>query len=230
MSDGAFRDALFEQFARVGQALSSPVRVEILYVLNQGDKTVEQLARATRVPVANASHHLQKLKEARLVTARKKGLYVVYSLASPEVEALWQSLQATGQDRLAELRDLVRTHTENRDELEAVTRKELKDRLKRGEVVVLDVRPEDEYRAGHLPGAVSIPPDAWEERMKELPQGKTIVAYCRGPYCLISYDAVETLRNKGFKALRLEDGFPEWKANHLPIEKGGPERKRLAGK
>lgn len=220
MSEATFRDELFNQFARLGKALSSNVRIEVLYILSQGEKTVEQVAASARVPVANASHHLQRLKGVRLVASRKEGQYVVYQLASPMVETLWQCLQMLGEDRLLEVKELVNTYMRDRDELEPVTREELQARMNREEVVVLDVRPDDEYQAGHLPQAISIPPEMLEARINALPKDKVIVAYCRGPYCLISYDAVEMLRSRGFKAFRLEDGFPEWKANNLPFETG----------
>ena len=220
MSDEHFRTELFSQFARLGQALSSRVRVEMLHILDQGEKTVEQVAGVARVSVANASHHLQRLKGVRLVTSRKEGQHVVYRLASPMVESLWQCLQEIGEDRLLEIQELVRTYLHQRDELEPVTREELLERMVRDEVVVIDVRPEDEYRAGHLPQAISIPPDQLVARINELPKTKEIIAYCRGPYCLISYEAVEILRARGFKAFRLEDGFPEWKAHNLPSETG----------
>ena len=223
MSDEHFRTELFSQFARLGQALSSRVRVEILHILDQGEKTVEQVARIARVSVANASHHLQRLKGVRLVTSRKEGQHVVYRLASPMVESLWQCLQEIGQDRLLEVQELVRTYLLQRDELEPVTREELLERMERDEVVVIDVRPEDEYRAGHLPQAISIPPDQLAARISELPKNKEIIAYCRGPYCLISYEAVEILRARGLKAFRLEEGFPEWRSHNLPSETGQQE-------
>lgn len=220
MSDENFRTELFEQFARLGQAISSRPRVETIYVLSQGEKTVEQVARAVRVSVANASHHLKRLKEVRLVASRKQGQHVVYRLASPMVDSLWQCLQAIGEDRLLEVRELIDTYTSHRDELEAVTREDLLEKIARDEVVVIDVRPRDEYHAGHLPQAISIPPEELEARIAELPKDKEIVAYCRGPYCLISYDAVDALRTRGYKAFRMEDGFPEWKASKLPFETG----------
>jgi len=220
MPDEIFRTELFEQFARLGQALSSRPRVETIYILSQGEKTVEQVARAARISVANASHHLQRLKDVRMVASRKQGQHVFYRLASPTVETFWQCLQAIGEDRLLEVRELIDTYMLHRDELEAVTREELLKKIARNEVVIIDVRPEDEYHAGHLPQALSIPPEALEARINELPKDKEIVAYCRGPYCLISYDAVAVLRMRGFNAIRLEDGFPEWKAGNLPFETG----------
>ncbi len=220
MTEENFRTELFTQFARMGQALSSRARVELLYILIQGEKTVEQLARAVQISVANASHHLQQLKGVRLVASRKEGQHVVYRVASPMVESLWQALQTIAGDRLLEVQELVRIYVAERDELEPVTRQDLLKRMERDEVVVIDVRPEDEFRGGHLPHAVSVPPSELEAWIEALPKDKEIVAYCRGPYCLISYHAVEVLRARGFKALRLEDGFPEWKAENLPFETG----------
>jgi len=178
------------------------------------------VAKQSRVSVANASHHLQKLKSVRLVASRKDGQHVVYRLGSEKVEALWQCLQMTGEDRLLEVQELVRTFVQNRDDLEPVTREALLEKLGSEEMVLLDARPEDEYIAGHLPGAISIDPKELAERLSELPKEKTIIAYCRGPYCMFSFDAVELLRAKGYTALRLQDGFPEWKAENLPIETG----------
>ena len=220
MPDQQFREDLFAQFARIGKALSSPARLEIVYVLNQGEKSVDELAKAARLSVANASQHLLQLKGARLVDSRKRGQRVIYRLASRGVEGLWQCLQKIGEERLLEIRELVRKYMGNRDELEPVTRGQLLERMSRDEVIVVDVRPEDEYRAGHLPQAVSIPPGQLAERMASLPRDREIVAYCRGPYCLISYEAVEILRAHGFRAIRLEDGFPEWKLQDLPYETG----------
>lgn len=220
MSDQQFRADLFAQFSRIGKALSSPARLEIVYVLNQGEKSVDEVAKAARLSVANASQHLLQLKGARLVDSHKRGQRVIYRLASQGVESLWQCLQKIGEERLLEIKELVRTYLADRDQLEAVTREQLLERMSRNEVIVVDVRPEDEYRAGHLPQAVSIPPDQLTERMASLPRDREIVAYCRGPYCLISYDAVEILRTHGFKAVRLEDGFPEWKSHNLPFETG----------
>lgn len=220
MSDSGFSKELFAQFARIGSVLSTPARVELIYLLTQGEKTVEQLAGAAGLSHANASHHLQRLKGARLVSSRKRGKHAVYGLASPVVGDLWQVLQRIGEDRLLEVKELIELTLGGRDGLEPVTREELLRRIARDEVVVLDVRPEEEYRMGHLPTATSVPLERLEARLHSLPRDRVIVAYCRGPYCLISYDAVELLRASGFDALRLEDGFPEWKANDLPVELG----------
>ena len=221
MSDSGFSKELFAQFSRIGRVLSTPARVELIYLLSQGEKPVEGLARAAGLSVANASQHLQLLKSTRLVTSRKEGQRVLYRLASPAVDTMWQFLQEIGADRLLEIKELVRIYMEERDELEPVSRDELLKRMSRNDTVVLDVRPEDEYRAGHLPDAHSIPLEQLRSRLGELPQGQTVVAYCRGPYCLLSVDAVEILREAGFEAMRLAEGLPEWRADGHPVESGG---------
>jgi rhodanese-related sulfurtransferase/predicted transcriptional regulator len=218
MSDWNFRAELFGQFARLGRALGSPSRLELIYLLNQGAKTVERLARESHLTVANVSQHLQQLKAARLVVSEKEGQHVRYRLASASVEALWQCLQRIGEERLLEVRELVEKYIERRDELEPVSREQLLERMAREEVIVLDVRPADEFEAGHLPRAVSIPLGELEARLRELPPDREIVAYCRGPYCLLAFDAVERLRARGFRAHRMSGGFPEWKAHGLPVE------------
>jgi rhodanese-related sulfurtransferase/predicted transcriptional regulator len=220
MSERSMRAELFGQFARLGRALGSPSRLELIYLLNQGAKTVERLARESHLTVANVSQHLQQLKAARLVVSEKQGQHVRYRLASESVAALWQCLQRIGEERLLEVRELVENYIERRDELEPVSREELLERMARKKVIVLDVRPADEFAAGHLPQAVSIPLGELEARLRELPADREVVAYCRGPYCLLAFEAVERLRAKGFRALRLEGGFPEWKALRLPIESG----------
>ena len=214
------KERLYEQLARVGKALASPKRLELLEILAQGERTVEALARATSQPIANASHHLLALREARLVDARKAGLYVHYRLVGPEVFDLVSAMRRLAEDHVAEVERLARTYFESRDELEPVGRDELLRRAADGTVIVLDVRPEEEYRAGHLPGAESVPLDRLAERLKKLPRRKEIVAYCRGPYCLMAYDAVAALRSRGFRARRLVEGFPEWRAAGLPVEVG----------
>jgi ArsR family transcriptional regulator len=168
--------------------------------------------------VANASQHLKVLRSARLVTTERSGLHVHCRLASDSVEALWQSLQRFGEERLLEVKELLAAYLERRDTLEAVSREQLIERAARGEVIVLDVRPPLEFEAGHLPGALSIPLAELEARLGELPPEREVVAYCRGPYCLLAFDAVELLRTRGYRASRLEGGFPEWKAHQLPVE------------
>lgn len=214
----AFKSQLYEQFARVTKAASSPQRLELLDLLAQGERTVEALACATEQSIANASHHLQVLKQSHLVASRKAGLYVYYRLASPEVFAFLRSVRALAEKQLAEVDDVVRRYLGGRDELEPVSREELARRVQAGDVTVLDVRPGEEYRAGHIPGALSIPVEELARRLAELPRDKLIVAYCRGPYCVYAYQAVELLRTQGIAAQRLVDGLPEWRASGFPVQ------------
>ena len=213
-----FKDRLFEQFARIGKALASPKRLEILDLLAQGERTVEEVARETAMPLANASQHLQVLKGARMVESRREGLYAYYRLADEAVFRTWQAVRALGETRLAEIDRVVETFLEDRDALEAVGAAALMERLSDGNVVVLDVRPEEEYRAGHIPGALSVPMDALEATLQALPKDKEIVAYCRGPYCVFSDEAVTLLRSRGYQARRLAEGLPDWRAKGLPVE------------
>lgn len=214
----AFKTQLYEQFARVGKASASPQRLELLDLLAQGERTVEALASASQLSVANASRHLQVLKQARLVQSRKDGLYVYYRLASPEVFIFMRGLRSLAEHQLVEVEDIVRRYLGNRDELEPVSHEQLFRRARAGDVTVLDVRPAEEFRAGHIPGALSIPVEQLEKRLAELPQRQHIVAYCRGPYCIYAYQAVEILRASGRAAQRLVDGLPEWKAAGFPVE------------
>jgi len=212
------KSRLFEQLARVGTALGAAGRLQLLEFLAQGERSVEALATLTGLSVANCSKHLQALRQAGLVTARKAGLRVYYAIAGDDVIALYSALQHVAENRVAEVERLVRTWLAHRDELEPVAPAELIDRAKKGLVTVLDVRPAEEYAAGHLPGAINIPVDQLKGRLAKLPRGKEVVAYCRGPYCLMSFEAVEALRKRGLKARRLKDGFPEWRAAGLPVE------------
>ena len=210
---------LYEQLARVGTALASAGRLQILEFLAQGERSVDVLAAMTGLSVANCSKHLQALRQAGLVSARKEGLRVYYALAGDDVIALYSVLQRVAENRVAEVERLVRTWLAHRDQLEPVRPKELLERARKGLVVVLDVRPPEEYAAGHLPGAINIPVEQLDGRLAKLPRGKEFVAYCRGPYCLMSFEAVEKLRKRGLKARRLENGFPEWRAAGLPVER-----------
>jgi rhodanese-related sulfurtransferase len=213
-----FKDRLFEQFARIGKALASPKRLEILDLLAQGERTVEEVARETAMPVANASQHLQVLKSARLVESRREGLYAYYRLAGEEVFEVWRAVRGLGESCLAEIDWVVETYLKDRDTLEAVGAIDLMELLSDGSVVVLDVRPEEEYRAGHIPDALSVPVDALEAALQTLPKDREIVAYCRGRYCVFSDEAVRLLEARGFRARRLMEGFPEWRAAGLPVE------------
>jgi len=217
MSTNAKRE-IFANLARIGTALSSPTRIEFLELLAQSERSVEQLAGLTGTAVANTSQHLQKLRQAGLVVGRKEGLYVFYRLAGDEVVALLSALGTVGEAYVADVERIVRLYLAQKDDLEPVPPKELLDRARKGLVTVLDVRPPEEYAAGHLPGAVNIPIQELQKRLRELPKGREVVAYCRGPYCLMSYDAVSLLRKKGIKARRLVAGLPEWRLSGFPIE------------
>jgi rhodanese-related sulfurtransferase len=207
-----FKDAVYEQLARIGKAAAAPKRLELLDLLVQGPRTVEVLAEQAALSTANASQHLQVLRAARLVDAEKKGLYVVYRLADPEVCRFLVALRTLAEAQLAEIDRVTGDYFESRGELEAVGGDELLRRVKGGEVTVLDVRPVEEYRAGHVPGALSIPVGELKARLDELPRKREVVAYCRGPYCVMAVDAVTLLRKKGFKAQRMEQGIADWRA------------------
>ena len=209
---------VFANLARVGTALSSPTRIEFLELLAQTERSVEQLATLSGTAVANTSQHLQKLRQAGLIVGRKEGLYVFYRLAGDEVVEMLSAMSRVGEAYVAEVERIVRLYFAAKDELEAVPAKELLDRARKGLVTVLDVRPPEEFAAGHVPGAINIPVHELEKRIKELPKRREVVAYCRGPYCLMSYDAVSVLRKKGLKARRLEAGMPEWRAAGMPVE------------
>src|SRR5215204_4556233 len=216
-----FKDRLFEQFARIGKALASPKRLEIVDLLAQGERTVEEIARETAMSVASASQHLQALKAARMVAARRQGLYAHYRLADQDVFRVfrtWQAVRALAESRLSEVDRVVEAYLVDRDALEAVDATELMERLSNGKVTVLDVRPEEEYRAGHMPGARSVPVDTLEAALQTLPRDREIVAYCRGPYCVFSDEAVAVLRSHGYRARRLRQGLPDWRAAGYPIE------------
>lgn len=215
-----FKDSIYEQFARLGKAISAPKRLELLDLLCQGPRTVEALADQASLSIANASQHLQVLRAARLVEAQKQGLFVEYRLAGDDVCGFFLSLRGLAETRLAEVQQVTRAFLEERGAMEAVEGEELLRRVKRGEVTVLDVRPVEEYRAGHIPGAVSVPVSALKARLKELPKGKEVVAYCRGPYCVLSVEAVELLRKKGFRAHRLEQGVADLRARGWRLAAG----------
>jgi rhodanese-related sulfurtransferase/DNA-binding transcriptional ArsR family regulator len=226
LSHRQFKDAIYEQLARIGKAVSAPKRIELLEILGQGPRTVEALAKLADLSVANASQHLKALRAARLVDAEKKGLFVEYRLADDSVGRYLLSTQTLADARLAEIRQLTRDFLEARGALEPVNREDLVRRVREGEVIVLDVRPSEEYAAGHIPGAVSVPIGELKARLKELPKGKEIVAYCRGPYCIMSIDAVELLRKRGYKASRMEQGVLDWRARGWRIEAGTGKAKR----
>lgn len=217
MSHRELKDPLYAQFARIGNAVASPVRVEMLDLLAQGEKTVEALAGQTATGVKNASAHLRVLRQARLVETRREGTWVYYRLADPGVSRFVRELQSLGRRRLAEVQQVAHQYLDRLDELEPVTLETLR-RLVRDEAVTLiDVRPHDEFAAGHIPGAVSIPVPELKRRLHELPRRREVIAYCRGPYCLFSLEAVTLLRKRGFKARRADDGLPGWRDAGLPV-------------
>jgi len=216
----AAKDALFEALASVGKALSSGRRAEIVDLLAQGERSVEEVAAELGQSVANTSHHLRNLARAGLVRTRREGTRVIYGLASDQVTALWTVVREVAAEHVAEVDRLAQAYLGQRDGLQPITRDELARRIRRGEVTVVDVRPAAEYEAGHVEGARSLPIGELRRRLDSLPRDSTLVAYCRGPYCVFADDAVRTLRRQGFEARRLEDGFPEWKRAGLPVMVG----------
>lgn len=212
------KNHLYEQVARIGKALASPKRLELIELLCQGEKTVEMLAGQAEISVKLASAHLKELRLARLVETRKDGKYVSYRLAGTSVADLWVNLRSEAEERLIELQVALASIVEHGDELEGFDRAAILKKARAGEVLVLDVRPEEEFAAAHLPHARSLPVDELKKRLAELPKGVPVVAYCRGPFCLMAKDAVALLRKKGYRAFHLTDGVAEWRAHGLPIE------------
>lgn len=219
-SNGNFKHDLFSEFARVGKALGSGNRLELLEFLAQGERSVEALARVAGLTTANTSAHLQQLRRAGLVTVRKEGQLVYYRLTGDDVITLLECLRRVAENHLAEVSRLIDTYLTVKDSLEPLPARELLGRAREGLVTVIDVRPAEEYAAGHLPGALNIPLVELEKRLADLPHDTEVVAYCRGPYCVLAYEAVARLREKGFAARRLEDGFPEWRQAGLPVDHG----------
>lgn len=213
-----FKDAIYEQFSRIGKAVSTPKRIELLELLCQGPRTVEVLAAEAGVSIANASQHLQVLRNTHLVVGEKHGLHVEYRLADDAVGGFLLALRHLAEARLAEVDHVTRSFFEAHSAVEAVDHDALLGRVKRGEVTVLDVRPREEFRAGHLPRALSMPLEELKTRLKELPKGKDVVAYCRGPYCVMAADAVTLLRKKGIKAYRMDFGVVDFRALGWPID------------
>ncbi len=214
------KHALFAQFAAVAKALAHPHRLELLEQLAQGERTVETLAARAGLSVANASQHLQHMRRVGIVAARREGKFVFYDLADEAVLALVAGLRRIAERNIAEVEQVIRSYFNDRDSLEPVSRDQLLKQLQAGMVTILDVRPADEFALGHVPAAVNIPLRELEARLAELNPAQEIVAYCRGPYCVLSYEAVAWLRGRGFKVRRLEDGLPEWRAAGLPTETG----------
>ncbi|MBI4365112.1 MAG: metalloregulator ArsR/SmtB family transcription factor [Candidatus Latescibacteria bacterium] len=211
---------LYSELTRIAKALASSSRLQLVVLLAQGERTVESLARAIGLPMANVSHHLQTLREARLVEARKEGLYVHYRLAGSDVFELADMLRRVGEHRLAEMDRIVKHYLGSRDKLEPVRMEELLKRVKDGRAIVLDVRPQEEFGHGHIAGAISVPLDRLKSRLAKLPKRKEIIAYCRGPYCVMAFKAVRLLRAQGHRARRLEEGFPEWRVAGFPVAVG----------
>lgn len=220
ISPRQFKDSIYEQFARLGKALGAPKRLELLDLLCQGPRTVESLAALAGISVANTSQHLKILRAARLVETEKKGLYVEYRLADEQVAGFFASLKGLAESKLAEVERASRAFLEERGAMEGVHSDELLRRVRSGEATVLDVRPEEEFRAGHIPGALSVPLPELKKRLTSLPKRKEIVAYCRGPYCVMAMDAVALLRKNGFKAHRLHQGVADLRARGWRIEAG----------
>ena len=213
-----FKDRLYGQFARIGKALGNPARLEVLELLAQSERTVDSLAAELGLSTANASQHLQVLRGAGLVETRREGLFIHYRLADDAIVSLSSALRTVAERRLAGLERLIRDEFKNRADAEPVGLEELLQRARRDDVVILDTRPTQEYRAGHIPGALSVPVDELKARLRKLPKSKEYVAYCRGPYCVYADRAVELLTASGRKARRLKEGFPEWKAAGFPVE------------
>lgn len=228
MGNRTFKDGLYGELAVLGKALANPHRLELLDLLGQGERSVEELAREAALSLANASAHLQVLRRARLVEGEKRGLNVIYRLAGPEVFELWRTLRDIGGMRLAEIDRLVERYFTDRDELEAVDKETLLRLMTEEAVTVIDTRPEVEYERGHIFGARSVPIEKLKRRLAELPRDLEVVAYCRGPYCVYSDEAVRLLHRSGFEARRLDEGFPEWRAAGYPIASGSAEEEQAA--
>jgi rhodanese-related sulfurtransferase len=226
VADREAKTALFDALAETAKALSSGRRAELVDVLAQGERSVEELAEEIDQSVANTSQHLQRLLRSGLVRSRREGTRIFYSLSGPAVVTLWRTMREAAASHVGEIDDLARAYLGNREELGTITRDELRRRLREGDVVVVDVRPHAEYDAGHIRGAISIPVSELRARLEEIPEGGHVVAYCRGPYCVYADDAVRLLEDQGREAVRLEDGYPEWVAARLPVGGGGAARRR----
>jgi rhodanese-related sulfurtransferase len=217
MNPRDIKNILYEQVARIGKAVSSPKRLELIEVLCQGEKSVEQLAEAVEITVKLASAHLKELKSARLVESRRNGKNMVYRLADHQTANLWVTLRVLAEERLTELQSALKNFLEQPQALTPASGRKLLEQARRGEVIIIDVRPEEEYAAGHLPHARSMPLPELRKRLRELPADRLIVAYCRGPFCLMAKEATTLLQKKGYRVQRLEDGVAEWRARALPL-------------
>lgn len=218
MEKRIFKDKVYAILAKMVRAMANPRRLEIIDLLSQGEKTVEEIANETNMSVANASQHLQVLKAANLVEIRREKNFIHYRLAHDEIYRSWKNLRELGMERVAEIDKLVKDFREKKDGLEPIKLEELLDRLQSKNTVLLDVRPEREYNIGHIPKAINIPVERLLAKLKKLPKGKEYIAYCRGPFCVFADEAVNILSKKGFKARRLVDGFPDWKSRGLEVE------------
>jgi len=218
MSSGSFKHDLFSQFARIGKALSNGNRLELLEFIAQAERSVDELAQVAGLSMANTSQHLRHLKQAGLVNCRKEGLKVYYRLSGNDVLLLLDALRTSAERHLAEVKQLIQSYLTSRDDLEPVARLDLLARVREGLVTVLDMRPQEEFQAGHVPEAINVPLQDLESHLKDLDPRLEVVAYCRGPHCILAFDAVAQLRKKGFNAARLEDGFPEWKLAGMPVD------------
>ena len=217
MQSREFKDRIFDEFAKIAAALSSPKRLELIDLLAQGPRDVESLAQQSAMSIANTSRHLQILKSVRLVDIRREGVRIFYRLADDEVLKCWLAVRSLAEKRTAAIGAIAKTFFKEHDSLEPITLNELQTRMQANQVVVLDVRPVEEYRSGHIPGAISVPLSELKKRLGEVPRKREVVAYCRGPYCVLSADAMAVLRRSGYRAVRLQEGFPEWKAAGLPV-------------
>jgi len=218
MKSREFKDLIFQQFANVANAFSSPKRLEIIDILAQGEKDVETLSKQVSITFANTSRHLQILKNARLVETKRDGVRIYYRLSDDKVFNCWKGLQSLAENRVAEIREVLKNFLEERKAMKIISKDELWSRVQSNDVVVIDVRPVEEFNSGHIPGAISIPLVELKDRLNEIPSDREIVAYCRGPYCVLSPEAIKLLRDEGYKAFRLEEGLPEWKEAGLPVE------------
>ncbi|WP_207509902.1 metalloregulator ArsR/SmtB family transcription factor [Telluribacter humicola] len=218
MEKREFKDRVYGGIAQMTKALSNPHRLEIIELLAQGEKTVEVIAAEIHASVANTSQHLQVLKQSKLLSTRKQGHYIYYRLSSPEVFQAWQALRTLSTRELPEVERVISDFRKEKDSLEGVSMEELIQKLQADEVILLDVRPTEEYLLGHIPKAISVPPGDWEQHLHTLPTEKEIIAYCRGPFCVFADDAVALLKSRGYRAIRLEVGFPDWKLLGLPVE------------
>lgn len=217
----SYKERLFGEFGRLGKALYSPRRLELLDLLCQTERTVEDLMRHTGLSASNVSQHLSVLRHARLVASRKEGLFVYYRLADPVVGDFWRAFRNVAIHCMAEARELVNSYNDDPEDQAPIGADDLRARIQQGDVVLLDVRPANEYDAAHLPGALSIPLEELETRLAEIPKDQEVIAYCRGPFCVMAHEAVRLLREKGYRARRAEEGIPEWRAHGEPVESNG---------